>query len=174
MTANLEHVRAASHLSRRRALGAALAAASLLFAVGCQSLAMAAFKRPEITFRGIEVYSFGLEGASFDLLVDVYNPNSFGFGLDRVTYDLTLESVRLGTGETTAPLAVGAQSTGTLRIPLTLDWTRLSGLGRDVLRSGTVNYGVSGEVTVTAKNRRFQVPYDRTGRFSVLGKDRRS
>jgi len=154
-------------------MAALVATTCLLSAVGCQTLAMATFKRPEITFRGIEVYSIGLGGASFDLLIDVYNPNSFGFGLDRVTYDLTLESVRLGRGETTSPLAVDAQSTGTLRIPLTLDLTRLSGLGTEVLRDGTVGYGVTGEVTVSAKNRTFQVPYDRTGRFSVFGKDRR-
>ena len=134
---------------------------------------MATFRKPELTFRGIEVFSFGLEGASLDLLVDVYNPNSFRFGLDRVTYDLTVESVRWGTGETASPLAVEAQSTATLRIPLTLDWTQISGLGRDVLRRGNVRYGISGEVTVSTSKKTFQVPYDRSGQFSILGSESR-
>jgi LEA14-like dessication related protein len=155
-------------------LGAASAAACLLLVWGCSTLAMATFRRPEMTFRGIEVYSLGLEGADLDLLVDVYNPNGFDFGLDRVTYDLTVEKVRWGKGETASPLSVGANSTTTLRLPLTLDWTQISGLGRDVMRRGTVRYGVSGNVTVSTSKKTFQVPYDRSGSFSIYGSDERN
>ena len=153
-------------------LGVFLAVVALGLA-GCSRLAMLAFQKPEITFRGVEVYSFGLGGASLDVLVDVYNPNSFGFAVERLTYDLEVEDTPWGSGETESSLAVPARDTATLRLPIEVDWSRLGGVGREVLQAGKVRYGVSGRVTIRSdRGRQFEVPYDRTGEVSILQSDR--
>jgi LEA14-like dessication related protein len=153
-------------------LGAFLAVLGLA-AAGCSRLAMLAFQKPEITFRGVEVYSFGFDGASLDVLVDVYNPNGFGFAVERLTYDLHVEDMPWGSGETESSLAVPARDTATLRLPIEVDWSRLGGVGREVLQAGKVRYGVSGRVTIRSdRGRQFEVPYDRTGEVSILESDR--
>src|SRR6185295_2399889 len=40
------------------------------------------FEKPELRFRGLRLNSIGLGGAAVDVVVDVYNPNSFELGVD--------------------------------------------------------------------------------------------
>ena len=143
-------------------------AGSLVFALACSMSAV--FEKPELEFRGIRIGAIGLGGASVDVVVDVYNPNSYRLGLDRFTYDLTIENVRFGVGEIEAPVSVDGRSTTTVRLPLDLDWSRLGDVGRRVLDRGSVEYGVSGELTIATGFGRRRVPYAKTGRLSVLGK----
>ena len=149
---------------------------SMLFLSGVLVVAVASggclstvFEKPELEFRGLRVGSIGLGGASIDVVVDVYNPNSYRLGLDRFTYDLTIENVRFGVGETQVPLSVEGRSTTTVRLPLDLDWSRLGDVGRRVLDRGTVEYGVSGELTIATGFGRRHVPYAKAGRLSILG-----
>ena len=141
----------------------------LVVAVAAGGCLSTVFEKPELQFRGLRVGSIGLGGASIDVVVEVYNPNSYRLGLDRFTYDLTVENVRFGTGEIEAPITVEGRSTATVRLPLDLDWSRLGGVGRRVLDRGSVEYGVSGELTVATGFGRRRVPYAKTGRLSVLG-----
>jgi LEA14-like dessication related protein len=133
----------------------------------------AVFEKPELQFRGLRVNSIGLNGASIDIIVDVYNPNSYRLGVDRFSYDLAIENVHFGAGETDAPVSVEGRSRATVRLPLDLDWSRLGEVGRGALNTGSVNYGVSGEMSVTTGFGKFRVPYTKSGRFSVLSNSER-
>ena len=128
-----------------------------------------AFAKPELQFRGLRVNSIGLGGASIDVVVDVYNPNSFRLGLDRFSYDLAIENVHFGAGEIDAPVTVAGRSTATVRLPLDLNWSVLSDVGRGVLNTGNVHYGVTGEMIVSTAFGKSRVPYSKAGRFSILG-----
>jgi LEA14-like dessication related protein len=150
-------------------IAVATALVLVLSGARCSNLS-GAFEKPELQFRGLRVNSIGLNGASIDIVVDVYNPNSFRLGLDRFSYDLAIENVHFGAGETDAPLSVEGRNTATVRLPLVVDWSRLGDVGRGVLNTGSVNYGVTGEMTVATSFRRFRVPYAKSGRFSILGK----
>lgn len=153
---------------KRRSALFALAAISLLLAGGrCSNLA-GIFEKPELQFRGLQVNSIGFDGASLDILVDVYNPNSYALALQRFSYDLAIESVHWGLGSTNSPLAVDARNTATIRLPLQISWSRLGDVGRQALSTGSVNYGVSGEITVGTSLGDFRVPYSKSGRFSVF------
>jgi LEA14-like dessication related protein len=153
---------------------AGLAAALVLALVGlrCSNLS-GVFEKPELQFRGLRVNSIGLGGASIDVVVDVYNPNSYRLGVDRFSYDLAVENVHFGGGETDAPVSVEGRNTATVRLPLDVDWSRLGDVGQGVLNRGSVDYGVTGELTVVTGLGRFRVPYAKSGRFSVLGNSER-
>jgi LEA14-like dessication related protein len=152
----------------------ALAAGLVLVLSGarCSNLS-GAFEKPELQFRGLRVKSIGLNGASIDVVVDVYNPNSYRLGIDRFSYDLAIESVHFGAGAIDAPLSVEGRNTATVRLPLHVNWSRLGDVGRGVLQTGSVNYGVKGEMIVATGFGRFRVPYAKSGRFSVLGNGER-
>lgn len=144
---------------------------ALSLGVGACSNLAGVFEEPDLQFRGIRVNSIGFDGASLDILVDVYNPNSYRLGLERFSYDLAIENVHWGLGETDSPLAVDARNSATIRLPLSVSWSKLGQAGRDALRTGTVNYGVSGELTVGTALGPVRVPYSKNGRFSVFGSD---
>lgn len=147
------------------ALGLVLAGAR------CSQLA-GVFEKPDLQFRGIRVNSVGIEGASVDILVDVYNPNSYRLGLERFSYDLAIENVHWGFGETSSPLGVDARNSATVLLPLEVSWSQLGRAGREALRTGSVNYGVSGEMIVGTSLGDVRVPYSRSGRFAVFESER--
>jgi LEA14-like dessication related protein len=160
-----------SPASARFRLSAGLAAAAgfalLLAGARCSQLA-GVFEKPELSFRGIRVNSIGLEGASLEILVDVYNPNSYRLGVERFSYDLAIEDVHWGLGSTNDPIEVEGGNRATVRLPLDVSWSQLGEAGREALRTGNVNYGVSGEITVATSLGDVNVPYSKSGRFSIL------
>src|SRR2546423_1860587 len=72
---------------------AACPASVLLATAGCLT-----FHRPEVAFRGVEVRSFGSEGANLEASVDVTNPNSYKIGVERLTYRLMVNGREAGGG----------------------------------------------------------------------------
>ncbi|HEU5249679.1 MAG TPA: LEA type 2 family protein [Thermoanaerobaculia bacterium] len=157
-------------LSRARRSAGMIAAGVVIVALAgarCSQLA-GVFEKPELDFRAIRINAIGLEGATLEILVDVYNPNSYRLGLERLSYDLAIEDIPWGVGSTESPIAVEGRSNATLMLPLSVSWSRLGEAGREALRSGSVNYGVSGNMTVATSLGAVNVPYSRAGRFSVL------
>lgn len=149
------------------ALGAAAGLALLLAGARCSQFA-GVFEKPELEFRGLRVTSVGLEGASLEILVDVYNPNSYSLGVERFSYDLAIENVHWGLGSTPNAITVEGRNSATVRLPLDVSWSQLGEAGREALRTGSVNYGVSGEITVGTSLGDVSVPYSKSGRFSIL------
>ncbi|HEV8231121.1 MAG TPA: LEA type 2 family protein [Thermoanaerobaculia bacterium] len=168
MEARKSSVRASRYFA---AIVATAALGLVLAGARCSQLG-GVFEKPDLLFRGVQVHSIGFEGASVDILVDVYNPNSYRLGLERFSYDLAVENVHWGLGVTDSPIAVDARNTATLRLPLEVSWLRLGEAGREALKTGSVNYGVSGELTVATTLGSVRVPYSKTGRFSVVGGER--
>lgn len=158
-------------MMRKGSARLAIAVFSLALAgARCSNLA-GVFEKPELQFRGLRVNSIGFDGASLDILVDVYNPNSYRLALQRFTYDLAIENVKWGLGSTDSPLAVDARNTATVRLPLEVSWSHLGDVGRQALQTGSVNYGVSGEIIVGTSLGDVRVPYTKSGRFSILSSE---
>ena len=144
--------------------------ALVLAGARCSNLA-GIFEKPDLQFRGLRVNSIGYDGASLDILVDVYNPNSYRLPLQRFSYDLAIENVHWGLGTTDTPLAVEARNSATVRLPLQVSWSRLGDVGRQALQTGSVNYGVSGEIVVGTSLGDVRVPYSKSGRFSIVSSE---
>ena len=156
---------------KRKSAPFAIAVIALVLAgARCSNLA-GIFEKPDLQFRGLRVNSIGYDGASLDILVDVYNPNSYRLPLQRFSYDLAIENVHWGLGSTDSPLAVEARNSATVRLPLQVSWSRLGDVGRQALQTGSVNYGVSGEIVVGTGLGPVRVPYSKSGRFSILSSE---
>jgi hypothetical protein len=56
-----------------------------------------------------------------------------------------------------------------VRLPVQFTFAGLGAAGRQLLRSGAVNYRVLGDVTVSTPIGSFTRPFDRTGQFTSLG-----
>ena len=121
------------------------------------------YKAPEIQFGGVEIQAFGSEGASFEVAIDVRNPNRYELGLDRLTYRLSLSGVEAAEGATQEPVRVPARGSATVRVPVSFDWSRLQAGGLQMLTSGRVDYEVAGEAEFTTPAGTFRRPYRRSG-----------
>jgi LEA14-like dessication related protein len=79
-----------------------------------------------------------------------------------------VDSMPLGDGALDSRFTVQDRESTTVRLPLSFTYSGLGAAGRQLLQSGSVNYRVLGDVTVSTPLGNFTRPYDRTGRFSTL------
>jgi LEA14-like dessication related protein len=152
----------------RRAWVAAVALVAAA-ATACASLGRSVFNEPVVTFKNVRVNGIGLDGGSLDVVLNVYNPNGFRLDATRLTYRLLVgDSVPLGQGALDSRFTVQKNDSTEVRLPITFTYRGLGAAGQQLIRSGTVNYRVQGDVTVSTPIGNFTRPYDRTGRFAAL------
>jgi len=147
----------------------AVTAVTLGSAGACASLGRAVFKEPVVEFRELKVNGLGLTGGSLDVVLSVYNPNNFRLDATRLTYNLMVDSVNFGSGAIDQQFAVQSGDSTLVRLPLTFTYAGIGAAGRQLLNTGTVNYRVTGDMTVGTPLGNFTRPYDRAGRYTALG-----
>jgi LEA14-like dessication related protein len=129
---------------------------------------MGGFQEPVVNFKDMRINGLGLSGGSLDVVLSVYNPNKFKLEGTRLTYRVMVDSMPLGDGALDSRFTVQDRESTTVRLPLSFTYSGLGAAGRQLLQSGSVNYRVLGDVTVSTPLGNFTRPYDRTGRFSTL------
>ena len=153
----------------RKVVIVAAAAASVVGSAGCASLGRRVFKEPVVEFREMKINGLGLTGGSLDVVLSVYNPNNFRLDATRLTYNLMVDSVNFGSGAIDQQFAVQSGDSTLVTLPLTFTYAGIGAAGRQLLNTGTVNYRVTGDLTVGTPIGSFTRPYDRTGRYTALG-----
>lgn len=136
---------------------------------GCATLGMAHFKEPIVNFRDLKVEGVGLTGGTLDVILSIYNPNGFKLDATRLTYNLMIDSTALGSGTYGHNFAVQSGDSTIVTLPVTLSYAGLAAAGKQMIGKGSVNYRVTGDVTVATPLGNFTRPYDQLGRFSAFG-----
>ena len=154
---------------RTRFVGAAVAAMLALTTAACASLGRSIFEAPVVNFRNLEVKGLGLSGGSLDVVLSVYNPNGFKLDATRLTYQLQVDTIPVGTGALDQQFVVQEKDSAIVRLPVSFTYAGLGAAGRQLIQSGSVNYRVLGDVTVKTPLGNYTRPYSGTGRFSALG-----
>ena len=99
---------------------------------------------------------------------EVALPNGFKLDGTRLTYKLMVDSVRFGEGELADRFQVQEKDSTIVTLPLSFTYAGVGEAGRQLMNTGSVNYRVLGDVTVSTPLGNFTRPYDQTGRFSTL------
>lgn len=139
--------------------------AVLLSAASCASLGRASFATPTVELRDIKVRGIGLEGGSLDLVLDVYNPNDYRMDATRLTYTLSAESGEIATGAVDRRVTLGGRAHNDVLLPLSFSFKELMSAADVMLRKGTVEYTVKGEVTVDSPLGSMTRPYSAKARI---------
>ncbi len=134
----------------------------------CASLGRATFKEPVVTLREFTVTGLGLTGGSVDVVLSVYNPNGYKLDALSMTYQVDVDSIKLGGGALDGRFVVPEKDSSLVRLPIRFTYAGLGAAGRSLVTAGTVNYRVRGDFTVATPLGNFTRPYDRTGRYSSV------
>jgi len=151
---------------RRKLLIAAIAATTM---GGCATLGMGGFKEPLVQFSDVKIRGLGLTGGALDIVLSIYNPNGFNLDATRVTYRLMVDDKNLGSGVLDHAFRVRGRDSTFVTIPMDFTYAGLGVAGSQLLSSGSVNYRVTGDITVDTPVGNFTRPYDQRGRFSSFG-----
>lgn len=146
------------------------AAGLLALTSACATLGMRHFKEPVVTFKDVKVTGLGVAGGSMEIVLDVYNPNSFRLDGSRLTYKLMVDTVALGSGLYDTRFQVEKDQTSEIRLPFSFTYAGVGAAGRQLMQTGSVEYRVTGDVTVNTPIGAFTRPYDQRGRFNSMSR----
>lgn len=146
----------------------ALVSTVLWGATGCATLGRSTFKEPVVTVREVAVTGLGLAGGSLEVVLSVYNPNRYKLDALAMTYQVDVDSVKLGTGALEQRFLVAGNDSSVVRLPVRFTYAGLGQAGIGLLQTGQVRYRVRGDFTVATPIGNFTRPYDRAGRYSSV------
>jgi LEA14-like dessication related protein len=141
---------------------------AIAMTAACAALGRSAFVTPVVAFKDVRLKGVGLEGGSLDLILDVYNPNDYRLDASRVTYTLFVDTTQVATGVVSKRVTLENRKNVEVTLPVTFTGRELMGAAALLMRSGSLDYRVAGEVTVATPFGNFTRPYDGKGRFDSL------
>lgn len=152
----------------RRPWRTAAFAVAVLGVAGCATLGRATFAEPVVRLKDVTVTGLGLQGGSVDVRLSVYNPNHFKLDALSMTYKVDIDSTHLGDGSLDNRFVVAAGDSSEVRLPVRFTYAGLGAAGTSLLRSGSVNYRVRGDFTVSTPLGNFTRPYDQKGNYNTV------
>jgi LEA14-like dessication related protein len=149
-------------------LKATLMASLALVSASCGGLGRGGFREPVVNFKDVRVGGLGLNGGTLNIVLSVYNPNSFRLDASRLTYQLIVDTLPLGSGALDKHFTVASKDSTDVELPLRFTWSGAGGAVRNLINNGTVPYRVLGDLTVGSGVGDFTIKYDRTGHFNSM------
>lgn len=137
----------------------------------CSALGRAAFQNPVVSLRDVKVLGLGTQGGNLEVSLGVYNPNNYRLDATRLTYRVFVgDSVGVANGALDTQTSVQAGDSTIVRIPVAFTYSGIGAAAMQLMRTGSVNYRVAGDVTVGSVVGNFTVPYSATGQFNALSR----
>jgi LEA14-like dessication related protein len=133
----------------------------------CSAIAERAFTRPTIVVKGVKVRSVGLTGGALEVSLQIANPNPYPVPVQHATYTFALaDSTEVGRGQSATSFTLPAHDSTVVLLPVDVSWEGLRAAARDAARDGTVDYRLTGSVTIDTPVGNPNVPFEATGRFT--------
>ena len=137
-------------------------------AAACASLGRSAFREPVVTYKDAVITGLGLSGGTLEVVLSIYNPNGFRLDGTGLTYRIAVDSVPFGNGSLSDRFAVQEGDSTEVRLPLSFTYAGVGQAGRQLIQTGSVNYTVSGDLTVATPLGSFTRPYSGRGRLNTI------
>ena len=140
----------------------------LVATTACASVGRAVFREPVVTYKDAVITGLGLAGGNLEVVLSIYNPNSFRLDGTGLTYRIAVDSVPFGNGTLSDRFSVQEGDSTTVRLPLSFSYSGVGQAGRQLIQTGSVNYTVSGDITVGTPIGSFTRPYSGRGRLTTI------
>jgi LEA14-like dessication related protein len=137
----------------------------------CSALGRSAFQNPVVNLRDVRVLGLGTTGGQLEVHLGVRNPNGYRLDATRLTYRVFVgDTVGLANGALDTQTTVQAGDSTIVKIPVSFTYSGLGAAATQLLRTGAVNYRVTGDVTVGSVVGNFTVPYSASGQFNTMAR----
>ncbi len=122
-------------------------ATAVVLLAGCATVQqIASFERPEFEVARIEVTGLGLQGGSFNLVLDVTNPNAYDLPTTRFDVSIHLEDTHFGSVDVDDAPTLTKNASTTVVVPVQFTWRGVGAGARTLLTRGAVRYLVNTQV----------------------------
>ncbi len=110
----------------------------------CATLRGLTFQEPEVSLQEIQITSIGLTGGTFDLVLDVWNPNDYRLRSTRLEVGIDLEGTHFGDALLDRPLDLSPTNHNRVVVPVRFEWAGLGAGAKALLTRRAVGYGITG------------------------------
>lgn len=111
---------------------------------------------PEVSLVDLQITELSLTHANMLAGLKIFNPNSVGVTIQQVDYNLSLNGIRVSSGQSAKEVSIGPEEYGTMNLRLSSAYWDLLRLFNQVQRGKTAKFALDGKVKV--------------GGFGILGK----
>lgn len=104
------------------------------------------FERPTAELDAIQITGIGIMGGSLNLLLDVYNPNSYDLQTVRVDAGIDLEQSHFGDISVEKDVVLPSRQHAVVELPVSFTWAGVGAGARGLLERGSVQYSLDARV----------------------------
>lgn len=123
---------------------------------------------PEVAFQTLNVNDVDLQGAKAVFVLDVTNPHPVGLQIPSVNWDLDLAGSDFLEGLKDTPLAVDAQGTTPVRIPVQIAWSDVLAVANGAKGQDAIPFAIAGDLTIDTPLGPVKAPFQHAGELPVL------
>jgi LEA14-like dessication related protein len=152
---------------KRFALAALLVVAAVA-GTACAAMGRGAFATPVVQLKDVRVKGIGINGGSLDLVLDVYNPNPYRLDATHLTYNLYVDTNKVAVGSVEQHVQLDDKKTTQVILPVKFSFQEMLGAAKVITGMGSVDYRVTGDVTVATPFGSITRPYEGKGRYDSL------
>lgn len=149
-----------------RLVSSLLLAACTLPLASC-SLLNAVFQRPAVSLRNVELTSLSFQGISANFVLDVKNPNPIGLDLARLAYRINVDGHDFLDGGVKGALHVPAQGTGTIKVPVGIQFVAFAQSLAALFTKTEVPYSFATQLGFGTPAGVLDIPLSHSGSFPV-------
>jgi LEA14-like dessication related protein len=117
-----------------------------VLASACATLRGLTFQEPDVSLQEIDITGLGLTGGTFDLVLDVWNPNNYRLRSTRLEVGIDLEGTHFGDALLDRPLDLSPTNHSRVVVPVRFDWAGLGAGAKALLTRRAVGYAITGRV----------------------------
>jgi LEA14-like dessication related protein len=154
-------------MSSRRSLAVLFLPALLVAILAACANRWQNFKEPVVSLDHVVMRGVGITGGNLDLVLDVYNPNSFSLKGTRLQMGFEVEDKRVGEIEYKEEFQIQEGDTTRLTLPLSFNWAGAGAALRQAINYGDIPYTLKGQATVRTPFGQQVVPFTKKGRAKV-------
>lgn len=126
-----------------------MAAATIVgMLAGCAVAGRARLERPTVSLAQIRVTGIGITGGTLDLVLDVYNPNTYELRTTRMDVRVALEDTHFGEVVLSRVITLPRESDNEVIVPLRFTWEGVGAGARALISRGSVRYQLDGRMLV--------------------------
>lgn len=123
---------------------------------------------PEINFSGLKVKKMGFTGVDLELELAVLNKNVFGFDIDTLNYNVALAGAEVAAGATQKLAAIPAKGTGTITLPISVNFASALGSLSSALRGGRILADIKGDADLHTPFGPVTLPFATTQEIPII------
>ncbi|MCC5915073.1 MAG: LEA type 2 family protein [Balneolaceae bacterium] len=120
---------------------------ALIFISSCGALRDAAdIREPRVTFSEMTIQNINFDGVTLLFNFDVENPNRFNVNTEQYSYEFFINDQSFLTGSREEPVRIERESSTTVQVPVSLNFSEVYETFSSVLRQDSLSYQLSTEV----------------------------